>query len=612
MVTASSSARLNIHDNLNDGSGSTPVVDSPGPIPTATATIRMAPEPTAEEIFQAFKPVINRITEHLTCFNCFPPPSEIKDEIDEYAELCTGLVKFQKSVDIPETGIFDRATAERLRQPHCHHQGSHYEKRIELGCNSDPNLKNNIRYKFERYSDKLDIVELRTVFITVFREWDRYHPRENKFIEVPPQQVADITIRFCEAYDDLGIESAPGPVDRGGFEKIRSWRDDLVTVSYYSQDSGLKAQVDICFNQDKVSTINHLQQVTFHHVGHLFGLNHAGVKDVNAVMWPRHTNIDQPAATTLHPTDVRLIRALYKSETERAKGKWSEILDPQQDGVSQIAAASGNRLYRLDKSGTVWWYLSNGEWRQVRIAHAHVTYAGAAQIDVGASSLYILEKNGRIWSMFHSQPDDLINLDNEINYSKIIRAVRDGTTVYQLQGEDHGVYERRDVFNSYWKNLGENNSLTNTLDIITNRSNLFLVHSDGSIYLVDGSGRPARLIHKKCKTAQLVGAGRSLYRLDESGELLEWNESSRIWTKLKSDPMNTGISIAATESHLYLLCKNGEIRYKDRRNDQLGSRTEWMKLADLGMGSIVQLTAADSSLYCLVEDGSIHRFTLEG
>ncbi|KAK6528420.1 matrix metallopeptidase 19 [Arthrobotrys megalospora] len=561
----------------------------------------MMQNPTSDDVIRESRPAIRTITKHLTCFNCFSADwdarmkSGLHDEVDDYAELCTGIAKFQNSVGlIPATGVFDRLTAQRLKESHCHNHSCH-DDYIKLGGNGRDNT---IKYCFERYSDGVPVSDVRKAFDNAFQQWSAHCLLPYTFEEAAPHHHwVDIKIRWAWGYDDPNSDSSTTSFEceDEDMKKKQEWKDDFVRVSYWSYDLGV-ARVDICFNEEKVYTMPILQEIALHHVGHILGIGHSDVKD--AVMWAGYGN------TTLHKDDIRAIRAKWQPEL----GRWHRILDSQPGMVKQIVAAPGNRFFRRDIDGSVWQYNCNvdGTWGPIKgIGHLGIV---AQQIDANSHYLFLLNEYGEIFRC--GKDSDLHCIELASNHRKTIRAVRDGKEVYILQGEYWVSVYRGELYQGKWEILGGNPSTDGGIDMTANDKQVFFSHMTGRIYVANKVGQPCRLIHIACKTKQLVGAGSWLYRLDESGTLFEWYGEGIEWGVLDDNKQNA--KIAAAGSYLWVYSEDGRIRYTIRKSKALGNQpVEWIELAKLHTDTVLQLSAAESSLYSLDGNGDIHQLTME-
>lgn len=553
--------------------------------------------PTSDDVIRESRPAIKSITKHLTCFNCFPRDwdacvkSGLHDEVDDYAELCTGIAKFQKAVGLtPATGIFDRPTAQHLKESHCHNHSCHNDY-IKLGSGR---CGNTIKYCFERYSDQISVSEVRKAFDAAFQQWSAHCLLPYTFEEAAPHHWVDIKIRWAWEYHKPVSHITSFEREFEGTEKAQEWEDDFVRVSYWSMGFG-DTTMDICFNEEKVCTIPILQGVVLHHVGHILGIGHSDVKD--AAMWAGYGN------TTLHRDDIRAIRAKWHPEL----GKWHQILDSQPGMVRQIVAAPGNRFFRRDIDGSVWQYnyKLSGVWEQVR-ATGHLGIV-AQQIDVSSHYLFILGASGEIIRRGENE-DSLI--EPASNHRKIIRAARDGKEVYKLQDQYWVSVYRGEPHQEKWEILDGNPSADQSNDITANAEQVFFSHMSGSIYVGDKVGQPCRFIHMACETKQLLGAGSWLYRLDKFGALFEWHGEGVDWGMLDDNKQNA--MIAAAGPYLWVYSEDGRIRYTVRQSKALENQPlEWIEAAKLQTGSALQLSAADSSLYCLDGNGDIYKLTLE-
>lgn len=120
--------------------------------------------------------------------------------------MCTGIAEFQKLVEIPETGVFDKGTAKNLKEPHCRNHSSRNDY-IKLPIFTSDG---EIRYSFDRYSDRISISDVRKTFSTAFRMWSAHCPLPYDFKEDAPHRRPDI--RTCRTWHYEQDGPRPDPV----------------------------------------------------------------------------------------------------------------------------------------------------------------------------------------------------------------------------------------------------------------------------------------------------------------------------------------------------------------------------------------------------------------
>ncbi|KAF3219190.1 hypothetical protein TWF191_007985 [Orbilia oligospora] len=477
-------------------------------------------DPTAHDVLREFRPAIKRIIEHLSCFNCYSPPSEEPvDELDEYAAVCTGIAKFQGLMGVPATGIFDAATAKHLKQPHCHNHKSHEENIF-----ADDWYKNSsLTYCFEQYPDNyLTVVEVRNAFETAFMEWGGHLTPPLRFEEKSPHKDVDIRIGWRYDFGKLslvGNENANDdavtectdydPVPLQKVQETVEWKDEWVAVSYSPQSKEkLHADIKIYFNEwadggptedGQQSASRIFPQIVLHQIGHILGLGHLANKD--SVMLPVYKNLE------LHENDI------YE--------------------IKKRCGVSGNY---------------------------HAT-----QIDASSQYLYLLNIDGKIlrWARERKIWEEI---DGEPGYWKVIRAARDGKDLYKFDLKNGLVSSFSNEPGCQWKLLDADSDQT-TQDIITTASQVFIIHDDGGLFVSEGVYRQCHLVRNhgeeetySANDFELVSSGDWLYQLHASGQVLEWDgmrtpndpESLKNWVNIgELGGLRSIDNIAAVGTYLY-------------------------------------------------------------
>ncbi|KAF3243909.1 hypothetical protein TWF217_010071 [Orbilia oligospora] len=597
-------------------------------------------DPTAHDVLRESRPAIKKIIEHLSCFNCYSPPSgKPVDELDEYAAVCTGIAKFQGLIGVPETGIFDAATAKHLKLPHCHNHRSHEEEIF-----ADDWYKNSsLTYCFEQYPDNyLTVVEVRNAFEKAFKEWGGHLTPPLRFEEKSPHKDVDIRIGWRYDFGKLslvGNENANDdavtectdydPVPLQKVQETVKWKDEWVAVSYSPQSKEkLHADIKIHFNEwagggpteDNQQFASRIfPQIVLHQIGHILGLGHSIGKD--SVMWPVYKNSE------LHKNDIYEIKKRYGGQfrVDRQRDlEWRVILESE-EGISyteDIVAIPGNHLYRLTK-GVIWEHDPSLGWERVS-GHYQAT-----QIDASLQYLYLLNIDGKILrrargSKFWEE------IDGESRYPKTIRAARDGKELYKLDLRNGLVSSFSNEPGCQWRLLDANSDET-TRDIVTTASQVFFIHDDGAVFVSEGAYRQCHLIHNHGEEEsygdddfELVGSGDRLYQLHASGLVLEWDgmrtpndpESLKNWVNIgELCGLGSIDKIAAAGTYLYAYSNEQEmVWFTDRENKILGSPAEWVGKpipSHISLGYIVKLVASEYNVYFLDFTGAIYSYSFQ-
>ncbi|KAF3168713.1 hypothetical protein TWF788_010830 [Orbilia oligospora] len=418
-------------------------------------------DPTAHDVLREFRPAIKRIIEHLSCFNCYSPPSEEPvDELDEYAAVCTGIAKFQGLMGVPATGIFDAATAKHLKQPHCHNHKSHEENIF-----ADDWYKNSsLTYCFEQYPDNyLTVVEVRNAFETAFMEWGGHLTPPLRFEEKSPHKDVDIRIGWRYDFGKLslvGNENANDdavtectdydPVPLQKVQETVEWKDEWVAVSYSPQSKEkLHADIKIYFNEwadggptedGQQSASRIFPQIVLHQIGHILGLGHLANKDSVISQYLYLLNIDGKILRWARERKIweeidgepgywKVIRAardgkdLYKfdlknglvSSFSNEPGCQWKLLDADSDQTTQDIITTASQVFIIHDDGGL--FVSEGVYRQCHLVRNHgeeETYsANDFELVSSGDWLYQLHASGQVleWDGMRT-PNDPESLKN--------------------------------------------------------------------------------------------------------------------------------------------------------------------------------------------------------
>ncbi|KAK6534450.1 hypothetical protein TWF281_005775 [Arthrobotrys megalospora] len=548
--------------------------------------------PTTKEVAGEAQPAIKHITTHLACFNCLPSESETKDLaapefLKQYATLSTGLAKFQKQMNIPQSGVFDVETAKFFNKPHCHN----HDRAGTLLKGANHRDRKEITYCFNEYSAQLSVDVIRDSFMLAFISWGIHCPIPITFVEVAPHPgKGDIRIRWAS---------------RGGSDE-----HGLVFVDYHSQDDGnAKAPIEMYFDEDTEWTEAILRDTVIHQVGHILGLGHS--EEQLAVMSPMYAH--QPE---LHFEDIKAIRLRYppprKFEVEfGAKCQpgshiraWNLIFDRSNTAgrVEEIIAAAGGILYARDAHNLIWRYTATELWERID------SPARTCSLKVGSEYLYQMDLSSCIWRCRHSSKDwECVDSGGR---SKSIASSHSCTDLYQLSkhGEILMLVDGEDK--SSWKKLDQNEDNTSIKAIsskvyIARGRGEALVYNEGKNDWTRIWGPPKKQGREWFNNGQLFGDDDSLYKLQRHNSISEW-KGGEMWTTLKKPDSDSAFSeFAVAKSHRYITTLTSDaILYNKRQGNEVGGPVEWVALQP--PARVSQLAAIDDELYVLDSVGCIH------
>ncbi|KAK6361800.1 Matrix metalloproteinase-24 [Orbilia blumenaviensis] len=607
--------------------------------------------PTASDVMRESSPAIEYIKKHLSCFKCYTQPADASDSLVQYAAITTAIGKFQKSMGLPGTGIFDPKTAECLRQPHCHnHNGpgdSIFPEQRYKGTRK-------LSYCFEQYPDHgLSVVEVRAAFEAALTGWSAQFVPKLSFVEMSPHKQVDIRISWREDFQRLVAENEEHNIDNRNTStmptpdsssyasteytdvetvdseseqhEIVKWKDDFFAISYSPlSKEGTCADIKIYFDDKPADEKTRGQQqvsdrlacMVIHQIGHILGLGHSN--NENAVMWPAYRN------AKLHGSDVSAIRVKYPLQTGGIdtidNGKWYIIkrAESKPGTVAEIVAAPGGKLYRRDVDGSVWKYEGGGEWECVN------QDLPAVQIDATSQYLFLLQKDGHIYRRESGKMWEQIESPSPHAPTRIIRAAKNGKALYQLYGTSQ-------VFVSCFSNevdcrwvLLDRCVKGGTVDIVATASEVFIIHQNGTIHQSNGRYRQCRQIQGEMdlENIKIVGSENLLYRFDATtGSLNEWDGTDigsiyPAWIDIHLPEVTLlenaqKVMIAATGSYVYAYLavpgtKLQRACYYNNRKDIWGTSGSWVQMPSIHLVRVEQFVAADSNLHCLDSCGNIY------
>ncbi|KAK6350967.1 hypothetical protein TWF718_004146 [Orbilia javanica] len=414
----------------------------------------MPPPSTVEAVAQEAGLAIKSIMTHLACFGCLPSDSEIEKlgppgPFHSYAILSIGLIKFQKQMELPATGIFDIETANRLNRPHCHHssgRGIDLRNILEIKEHYSQERKKKITYCFSVYTHQLSVHVVREIFKGAFKMWE---------------DLTELPINFVEVAPHLGKGNIRITWANGG----RHGTDGPVFVAYPPRSDYLNENtpIEIYFDEMKKWTVDKLRSAITHQVGHLFGLLHT--KDRGKIMWPGYTTEESDSediAALSHTLESSAIITSQAGETnvaklrpreDRSRRLWVGISG--QGEMSRIIAGPGGMLYSLDWAGNISRFNPSTQQSPYLIPFRSTELSmRTVQIVASSEYLYGLTEDGSVWRCRHDG-EEWLCIDKEQG-TTVIAAFHGSAKIckYTKDGEIHVFREPESSEIGSWDNLG--------------------------------------------------------------------------------------------------------------------------------------------------------------
>lgn len=322
-------------------------------------------------------------------------PKEANDQ-----KLSTALKNLQKQGGLPETGLYDTATAGLMSQPRCGFP--------DLGNNPN-NLAfttlggkwdhTNITYRFDSYHAHLTQATVESAIWAALIQWSKVTPLT--FVKVAQGQPADIRIRFVRGDHGDGASNA---FDDGGHQTPQGFLNTLAHA-FPPANGDNNIGGDVHFDAFENWNWDFLYQVALHEIGHALGLGHS--TDSAAVMfWMIH------GEHNLQADDIKGIQNLYGTR----KIGWFNYQLKAQASVgygSDIAVLSripnSMELWYIGPNGSVqdsYWYDNSG-WKHFELAPSGSAVAGGiagVSRKPGAMHIFWVGVTGSIESAFWNDP----------------------------------------------------------------------------------------------------------------------------------------------------------------------------------------------------------------
>lgn len=534
---------------------------------------------------------ISEITGYLERFGDLPKGQDSDQQVSDPA-LKDALKKLQRIGRIPETGVYDEATAKVMALPRCPVHSQHDNDAVN--GTTDSTAPGGARARFTVTGGTWDHTQLTYRFDNVtpdFNGSDAYAA-----IQKAMSQWSNTTpITFVEVF------GAGTPADL-----VISWASvgfdgpwNVLARSSFPSDH---ASTWMTFDEAEDWNESFLFQVTLHELGHTLGLNHNDAANPPAVMNSIFQWLDH-----LQPDDLAGVHSLYGWR----EPKW-EQLDNNGETASIHSASSGigssqvaDGLYQRHTTGKIWHYVgppmtgwfmmddnpntlqisaSGGQVYQLRSDGTVLHYTGDERtaswelidnsghaVDILASgwNFYVRRYysgplvpigSSSVWRYTGTPLTGWEEIDSGTLFAGRETAQLAGSTSGQLyQRTSNGAVLQYDTSTSpaTWKSLDNN---PDTTLIAAGGANLYQMHKDGVIYFYNFTTNGWTPIDSNPVTVEIFAAGNYLYQRHNTGNIWRYTGMPDIWEWL--DGNTNTISIIGDDNGSVWQLQRGGLIYR--------------------------------------------------
>ncbi|XP_063808648.1 matrix metalloproteinase-19 [Pseudophryne corroboree] len=281
---------------------------------------------------------------YLKEFGYLQKPLESNSEDFSAEDVQDAIRVFQVAFELPETGVLDSETLEKMKQPRCGLEDP-FNQKIHSYLLLGRWRKKNLTYRIHNYTPDMTTAEVNTAIQSAFKYWSDITPL--KFREIKYGR-ADIRISFHR----LG-SGCSRPFDGPGKVLAHADIPELGTIHF---------DEDEYWTEGTYLGVN-LRIIAAHELGHALGLGHSRFS--NALMAPQYAGYKPNFR--LHDDDVKGIQVLY-GKNDRYEEKEETVTtaaptfsptpsgpmpDPCQDNLDAIILGPYGKTYAF-KGNYVW------------------------------------------------------------------------------------------------------------------------------------------------------------------------------------------------------------------------------------------------------------------